>query len=76
MFWFGLSVSLLISLRERFEQRLAEYQQFWQTLELLCQQYVRDVSTRLEKIYQFLSGVDDTTVGRSVRLSSYLSSNS
>ena len=46
-------------LRERFEMRLKEYEEFWQSLEDLCGQYVQGMWERSGSMYAFIRDVQD-----------------
>jgi len=58
-------------LRERFEQRLQEYTDFWSSLERLCKQYISDhraASSRMQSFVQQVSdAVDLVDTAESVR---------
>jgi hypothetical protein len=46
-------------LRERFEQRLAEYTSFWSSLERLCRQYCIDHHASSKRMYEVIREVAD-----------------
>merc|ERR1712176_1652687 len=46
-------------LRERFEQRLAEYMSFWVSLERLCRQYCNDHQTAAGRMNEFIRDMTD-----------------
>merc|ERR1711879_781425 len=48
-------------LRERFEQRLDEYTNFWSSLERLCRQYVLDHQTASGRMYQCIREVAEAS---------------
>lgn len=46
-------------LRERFEQRLGQYQSFWNSLERLCRQYCLDHQASSKRMYEVIREVAD-----------------
>jgi len=59
-------------LRERFEQRLTDYTEFWSSLERLCRRYCVDHQVLSKQMYKFISEVNDASdmidTSESVRL--------
>lgn len=47
-------------LRNRFEERLSEYEQFWSSLHTLCNGYCTKVSSGLKQMYDFIKDVEDS----------------
>lgn len=45
-------------LRDRFDQRLGEYSNFWSSLERLCRSYCAEHQTASKNMYQFIDNVD------------------
>merc|ERR1719382_748197 len=46
-------------LRDRFEQRLADYRNFWSSLERLCRQYCLDHQASAKRMYEVIREVSD-----------------
>merc|ERR1719343_1284882 len=46
-------------LRDRFEQRLSEYRNFWSSLERLCRQYCLDHQASAKRMYEVIREVSD-----------------
>merc|ERR1712026_53803 len=46
-------------LKQRFDQRLAEYSEFWDKLERTCKDYCGEMKVGLEKMKEFIRNVEN-----------------